>query len=125
MPRFTCVDDGVVNISCKGSIIAVDVVFVELTVLVDGNGNDGSSKYLYIDINLIEYDEGIPKPNKSGGFATTVGVAIDVAEGNGVIDDWIVGVERSLPACRTGFLFAVGAANGFNFGMLLLTFFSA
>jgi len=123
VPRFTCVDDGVVNISCKGSIIAVDVVFVELMVLVDGNGNDGSSKYLYIDINLIEYDEGIPKPNKSGGFSTTVGVAID--EGNGVIDDWIVGVKRSLPACRTGFLFAVGAANGFNFGMLLLTFFSA
>jgi hypothetical protein len=92
---------------------------VEVIVLVDGNGNDGSSKYLYIDIDLIEYDEGIPKPNKSGGFSTIVG-CVGVDEGNGVID-----VGRSLPACRTGFLFVVGAANGFNFGMLLLTFFSA
>jgi hypothetical protein len=42
-------------------------------------------------------------------------LGIDVVEGDGVI----VGVERSLPACRTGLVDDTGAANGFfNFGIL-------
>jgi hypothetical protein len=58
----------------------------------------------------------VPKPNKSGGFSITTGAGgleIDVVEGDGVI-----GVDRSVPACRTGLLVDTGAAIGLSFGML-------
>lgn len=45
---------------------------------------------------------------------------MDVADGDGVIDGWLAGAERSFPACRTGLLAVTGAANDFIFGMLLL-----
>jgi hypothetical protein len=49
-----------------------------------------------------------------------VGVEIDVVGGGkGLID-----TGRSLADCRTGLFVDAGAANGFNFGMLLLVVFS-
>jgi len=82
---------------------------------------------LILILCLIKYPDIIPKPNKSGGFSITTGSVwfeIDVVEDDGVIDDCIVDVERSLPVCRTGLLLVTGAANGFNFGMLLWVVFS-
>jgi len=70
----------------------------------------------------IEDLDMVPKPNKSGGFSITigsVGLEIDVVEGDGVID-----VGRSLPVCRTGLLVDTGAANGFSFGMVFEVDFS-
>src|ERR1700734_319306 len=92
--------DAIVNISCKGSILSVEEGFIELEE-ADGKGNDGSSKQnKSIHINLIEYDDNIPKPNKSGRSCTItgcVGFEIDGVECEGVID-----IVRSLPICRTG-----------------------
>ncbi len=69
-------------------------------------------------INEIDSFDIIPKLNKSREaslIVDCVGLGIDVVEGDGVI----VGVERSLPACRTGLVDDTGAANGFfNFGIL-------
>jgi hypothetical protein len=92
--------DGVVNISCKGLILSVEEAFIELEE-ADGKGNDGSSK--------------LNKSREVSLIVDGVGLGIDVIEGDGVI----VGVERSLPACRTGLVDDTGAANGFfNFGIL-------
>ena len=67
----------------------------------------------------IKFLNRIPKPNKSGGSSTTTGCAGVERAATEVAGSWIVGV-----ACRTGFLVVTGDANGFNFGMLLLPFFS-
>jgi hypothetical protein len=83
---------------------------------------DGSSKQPIDSSRCHIQSKIVPKPNKSGGFSITtgsIGLEIDVVEGDGVID-----MDRSLPACRTGLLVDTGAANGLIFGMLFEVNFS-
>lgn len=54
------------------------------------------------DCPFKRYRDCLPRPNKSGGFSITAGGAgleIDVVEGDGVIDTWVVVVARSLVTC--------------------------
>ncbi len=120
-PLFSLtVVDELVNNSCKGLMsgeeffVAIGKTF-EVTI-------DGSSKQPIDSSRFHIQSKMVPKPNKSGGFSITtgsIGLEIDVVEGDGVID-----MDRSLPACRTGLLVDTGAANGLIFGMLFEVNFS-